>query len=82
MDLMFDWVPECTAEQQRLSYDSGHRGNVFQARAFPSTGLAVVVTCAADGQVSMQSYQYPSCRSRPAASSRSMLNAGVLGLLV
>jgi hypothetical protein len=40
-----------SAEQQRLSYESGHRGNVFQARAFPSTGLAVIVTCAADGQV-------------------------------
>ena len=44
------------AEQQRLRYDSGHRGNVFQARAFPSTGLAVIVTCAADGQVT-----HPSC---------------------
>ncbi len=40
-----------SAGQQRLTYDSGHRGNVFQARAFPATGLAVVVTCAADGQV-------------------------------
>ena len=42
------------AGQQRLTYDSGHRGNVFQARAFPATGLAVVVTCAADGQVSTE----------------------------
>ena len=43
-----------SAGQQRLTYDSGHRGNVFQARAFPATGLAVVVTCAADGQVSTE----------------------------
>ena len=39
------------AGTQRLAYDSGHRGNVFQARAMPGSSLRVIVSCAADGQV-------------------------------
>lgn len=34
-----------------LSYQSGHRNNVFQARALPATHDATIVSCAADGQV-------------------------------
>lgn len=35
-----------------MAYDSGHRGNVFQARAIPGSSLTTIVSCAADGQVS------------------------------
>ncbi|XP_076886401.1 uncharacterized protein LOC143536252 [Bidens hawaiensis] len=34
-----------------LSYDSGHMGNVFQARIMPFTDDRVIVTSGADGQV-------------------------------
>ena len=36
-----------------LSYHSGHRNNVFQARALPHSDNNVIVSCAADGQVSL-----------------------------
>ncbi|KAK1326476.1 hypothetical protein QJS10_CPA01g00327 [Acorus calamus] len=35
----------------KLSFDSGHKNNVFQARIMPYTDDATIVTCAADGEV-------------------------------
>lgn len=40
------------AGKQKLMYNSGHRNNVFQARALPGSNDATIVSCAADGQVS------------------------------
>eukprot|EP00898_Chlorokybus_atmophyticus_P009217 jgi/Chlat1/9297/Chrsp99S08502 len=40
-----------TATTPRLHYDSGHAGNVFQARSMPCSSDRTVVSCAADGGV-------------------------------
>lgn len=37
--------------QVKLSFQSGHRSNVFQAKIMPYTDDRSIVTCAADGQV-------------------------------
>jgi DDB1- and CUL4-associated factor 8 len=42
---------QCSGKQ-KLRYNSGHRNNVFQARALPGSNDATIVSCAADGQVS------------------------------
>lgn len=34
-----------------LRFHSGHRNNVFQAKALPQSADKTVITCAADGQV-------------------------------
>jgi len=39
------------SKEEDLSYDSGHQGNVFQARVMPYSDDRVIVSCAADGQV-------------------------------
>ena len=44
--------PPSSPGVQSMAYDSGHRGNVFQARAIPGSSLTTIVSCAADGQVS------------------------------
>jgi hypothetical protein len=36
-----------------VAFDSGHIGNVFQAKLLPESNDSVMVTCAADGQVMM-----------------------------
>jgi DDB1- and CUL4-associated factor 8 len=45
--IFHDWA----APRRLLQYYSGHRANVFQAKAMPFSGNRTVVTCAADGQV-------------------------------
>ncbi|KAK9809355.1 hypothetical protein WJX73_008283 [Symbiochloris irregularis] len=45
--ILWDWEKGSS----RLIYDSGHRDNVFQARAIPHTNNSTIVSCAADGQV-------------------------------
>lgn len=37
--------------QVKLSFQSGHNNNVFQAKIMPYTDDRCIVTCAADGQV-------------------------------
>lgn len=39
------------AGSELLCWQSGHRNNVFQARFMPHTDNSVLVSCAADGQV-------------------------------
>lgn len=48
--IVWDWE----AKQKKLAYDSGHHNNVFQARPMPFTHDRTVVTCAADGEVSLE----------------------------
>ena len=38
---------------RKLTYKSGHHNNVFQARFLPHSNNSTIVTCAADGQVSL-----------------------------
>eukprot|EP01103_Thecamoeba_quadrilineata_P011669 TRINITY_DN2831_c0_g1_i1.p1 TRINITY_DN2831_c0_g1~~TRINITY_DN2831_c0_g1_i1.p1 ORF type:complete len:462 (-),score=70.58 TRINITY_DN2831_c0_g1_i1:959-2344(-) len=45
--VIWDWANR----EKRLTYDSGHTGNVFQARVIPNTNNRTIITCAADGQV-------------------------------
>lgn len=45
--ILWNWA----SKVQVLSYDSGHRGNVFQARVMPYSDDRTIVSCAADGQV-------------------------------
>eukprot|EP00271_Cylindrocystis_brebissonii_P010082 TRINITY_DN26183_c0_g1_i1.p1 TRINITY_DN26183_c0_g1~~TRINITY_DN26183_c0_g1_i1.p1 ORF type:complete len:732 (-),score=170.80 TRINITY_DN26183_c0_g1_i1:674-2869(-) len=45
--VIWDWQTGA----QKLSYESGHHDNVFQARALPFSNNRTIVTCAADGQV-------------------------------
>uniref|UniRef100_A0A1B6HPH4 Uncharacterized protein n=1 Tax=Homalodisca liturata TaxID=320908 RepID=A0A1B6HPH4_9HEMI len=45
--VLWDWA----ADRSILSYDSGHSGNVFQAKFLPLSGDRHIVTCARDGQV-------------------------------
>ncbi|KAL3691481.1 hypothetical protein R1sor_005132 [Riccia sorocarpa] len=45
--VIWDWA----AKSRKLSYSSGHKSNVFQARVMPFTDDRSIVTCAADGQV-------------------------------
>ncbi|KAL2622581.1 hypothetical protein R1flu_002786 [Riccia fluitans] len=45
--VIWDWA----ANSRKLSYSSGHKSNVFQARMMPFTDDRSIVTCAADGQV-------------------------------
>lgn len=45
--VILDWIRSKTF----ISFDSGHRANVFQAKFLPHTGDCHVVTCARDGQV-------------------------------
>lgn len=56
---ILDLGPVCFAGTQKLAYQSGHRNNVFQARALPSTHEGTVVSCAADGQVCATSHHSP-----------------------
>ena len=46
---MWDWA----AASVRLRFKSGHSNNVFQARALPNSSDRTIVSCAADGQVSV-----------------------------
>lgn len=39
------------AGETALSFHSGHRNNVFQAKTLPESANKTIVTCAADGQV-------------------------------
>ncbi|GAB2219505.1 hypothetical protein Droror1_Dr00007141 [Drosera rotundifolia] len=45
--LLWDWE----MGRVKLSFDSGHSNNVFQAKFMPYTDDRTIVTCAADGQV-------------------------------
>ncbi|EFJ09381.1 hypothetical protein SELMODRAFT_43681, partial [Selaginella moellendorffii] len=45
--VFWDWA----ARSKKLSFNSGHDNNVFQARIMPFSNDRSVVTCAADGQV-------------------------------
>ncbi|KAG0588493.1 hypothetical protein KC19_2G246800 [Ceratodon purpureus] len=45
--ILWNWA----SKSQVLSYDSGHQGNVFQARVMPYSDDRIIVSCAADGQV-------------------------------
>ncbi len=45
--VFWDW----SAQVQKLSYNSGHDNNVFQAKIMPFSNNHSVVSCAADGQV-------------------------------
>ena len=45
--ILWNWA----RKTQVLSYDSGHQGNVFQARVMPYSDNHTIVSCAADGQV-------------------------------
>ena len=36
-----------------LRFHSGHRNNVFQAKTLPESADKTIVTCAADGQVTL-----------------------------
>ncbi|XP_054261901.1 DDB1- and CUL4-associated factor 8-like isoform X2 [Macrosteles quadrilineatus] len=45
--VLWDWA----ADRSILSFDSGHSGNVFQAKFLPLSGDRHIVTCARDGQV-------------------------------
>lgn len=45
--ILWDW----DAGRVKLSFDSGHSNNVFQARFMPYTGDRIIITCAADGEV-------------------------------
>jgi len=45
--VLWNWA----VERKRLSYASGHDGNVFQARMMPYSDDRVIISCAADGQV-------------------------------
>ncbi|WOK92865.1 DDB1- and CUL4-associated factor 8 [Canna indica] len=47
MIILWDWE----VGTARMSFDSGHKNNVFQARFMPYTGDRTVVTSAADGEV-------------------------------
>lgn len=45
--ILWNWIKK----RPSLVYDSGHRGNVFQAKFMPFSGDCHVVSCARDGQV-------------------------------
>lgn len=45
--IIWDWA----AGKTKLSFNSGHNNNVFQARIMPFTDDHSLVSCAADGQV-------------------------------
>ncbi|KAK1437847.1 hypothetical protein QVD17_03647 [Tagetes erecta] len=45
--VLWDWETGCV----KLSFDSGHNNNIFQAKIMPETDDRSIVTCAADGQV-------------------------------
>lgn len=45
--VLWDWETGCI----KLSFDSGHNNNIFQAKFIPGTDDRSIVTCAADGQV-------------------------------
>ncbi|XP_073292801.1 uncharacterized protein [Primulina huaijiensis] len=45
--ILWDWE----TGSAKLSFHSGHRNNVFQAKFMPYTGDLSIVTCAADGEV-------------------------------
>ncbi|KAB7507129.1 DDB1- and CUL4-associated factor 8 [Armadillidium nasatum] len=44
---VWDWAKEKTC----ITYNSGHRNNVFQCKFLPLTGNTHIVSCARDGQV-------------------------------
>lgn len=48
MVMLWNW----DAGRVKLSFHSGHKNNVFQAKMMPYSDDTSVVTCAADGQVS------------------------------
>lgn len=45
--ILWDWK----SGGVKLSFDSGHNNNVFQAKTMPYSDDRSIVTCAADGQV-------------------------------
>lgn len=45
--ILWDWE----SGHAKLSFESGHMNNVFQAKFMPYTDDRSIVTCAADGQV-------------------------------
>ncbi|KAJ9549205.1 hypothetical protein OSB04_021748 [Centaurea solstitialis] len=45
--ILWDWETGCV----KLSFNSGHNNNIFQAKIMPETDERTIVTCAADGQV-------------------------------
>nr|XP_043607985.1 DDB1- and CUL4-associated factor 8-like [Erigeron canadensis] len=45
--ILWDWETGSV----KLSFDSGHTNNIFQAKIMPGTDERSIVTCAADGQV-------------------------------
>ncbi|KAK4801004.1 hypothetical protein SAY86_021491 [Trapa natans] len=45
--ILWDWA----TGKSKLSFPSGHRGNIFHAKFMPYTDDRSIVTCAADGQV-------------------------------
>ena len=44
----------CSAGSTLLRFHSGHRNNVFQAKTLPESADKTIVTCAADGQVTLR----------------------------
>lgn len=50
--IMWDWQ----MGHIKLSFPTGHNGNVFQAKIMPFTDERSIVTCAADGQVCVYSF--------------------------
>lgn len=45
--ILWDWETGSI----KLSFNSGHNNNIFQAKIMPGTDERTIVTCAADGQV-------------------------------
>lgn len=45
--IVWDWVHQRPA----LTFNTGHRNNVFQAKFLPNCGDSILATCARDGQV-------------------------------
>ncbi|ELW48301.1 DDB1- and CUL4-associated factor 8 [Tupaia chinensis] len=45
--IVWDW----TRQQALLTFESGHRNNVFQAKFLPNCGDSILAMCARDGQV-------------------------------
>ena len=50
--ILWDWE----TGRVKLSFNSGHRNNVFQAKFMPFSDDRTIVTCAADGEVNNIKY--------------------------
>lgn len=51
--ILWDWE----TGRVKLSFNSGHRNNVFQAKFMPFSDDRTIVTCAADGEVNNIKYK-------------------------